>query len=405
MERAGPEVAVLNKVLEYVVADGYLLLGPVFWTGMLAVMFAERRRMLRPVREAQKLPCPTSHATILVPARNEEKSIARCIASCLAQEYAAFNVVAVDDRSTDQTGAILDQMASADARLRVVHVEDRPLPADWTGKNHALWQGVQQATGDWLLFVDSDAMVQPKALATMIAGAEARSADLVSLVPCLRTPNFWERLIVPVAGLFAAILDRGLHEPYAYGWFMLVRRRMYDKVGGHAAIRDVLNDDKVLAACIRKAGGKPRVWWGSDFAALCMDRTPMEIVRGLARNFYVMTPGKPWRALFCLTVVSLCGFSAFAALAWGLISMHWGWIAAADAHLLAMGVVVACLYRWGGNRAWIVLALPLALVMSALIFLFSIWTCLTGNKVQWRATHYQDSAGSATQISDAPRRG
>jgi chlorobactene glucosyltransferase len=398
---------VLIRFLEYALLVLYLLCGPLMWAATLALMFAERRRMIKPVEQAKKLPMPTSRATLRVPARNEEAGIRRCIESCLGQKYANFSVVAVDDRSTDRTGAILDEIAAADSRLKVVHVQDRPLPAGWTGKNHALHQGVQQAEGEWLLFVDSDATVEPDALAIMIAGAEHRGADLLSLVPRLRTPNFWEQLIVPVAGLFASILDKGLHEPYAYGWFMLFRRSMYDKVGGHDGIRGVLNDDKVLAARVYAAGGKPRVWWGSDFAALCMDRKPMEIVRGLARNFYVMTPGKPWRALFCLSIVVLCGFSAFAALPWsaGAVARGGHWIArgsliASLIHLSAMSAVFALLYAWGGNRKSTVFALPLALFMSALIFVRSIWTCFSGNQIQWRATQYQDKSGAATQVSN-----
>jgi len=390
----------------------YVLLGPLMWAATLALMFAERKRMLKPVEQAKKLPKPSSQAAILVPARNEEAGIRRCIESCLGQNYSNFSVVAVDDRSTDRTGAILDEIAAADPRLKVVHIEHGPLPAGWTGKNHALHRAAQLAQGDWLLFVDSDATVEPEALGTMIAGAEARGTDLLSLVPRLRTPNFWEQLIVPVAGLFASILDKGLHEPYAYGWFMLFRRSMYDKVGGHEGIRDVLNDDKVLAARVHAIGGKPRVWWGSDFAVLRMDRRPMEIVRGLARNFYVMTPGRPWRALFCLAIVLLCGFSGFvvfplsaAAVALGGHRIAEAFLAASALHLATMTAVFACLYQWGGNRKITVLALPLALFMSALIFLRSIWTCITGNQVQWRATSYQDSAGSATQIAAAPASG
>ena len=257
------------------------------WVGTLVhYVFAERRRMRRLCRAGSELAAPDQPGDDPSP-RNEEASIRRCIESCLGQNYANFSVVAVDDRSTDRTGAILDEMALADPRLKVgaCYCSRIAFAPGWTGKNHAAWMGVQQAEGDWLLFVDSDATVKPDALATMMAGAEARGADLVSLVPCLETPNFWEQLIVPVAGLFASFLDRGLHEPYAYGWFMLFRRTMYDKVGGHEAIRDVLNDDKVLAARVHQAGGKPRVWWGSDFAALCMNRRPMEIAYQKL-NFY-----------------------------------------------------------------------------------------------------------------------
>ncbi len=342
----------------------------------------------------QPLPDPAPRVSVIIPAKDEEKGIRACVDSVLGQNYPNLSVIVVDHRSTDRTGAILDEMAAVDSRLKIVHfVGD--MPAGWTGKNHAVNEGYMHADGEYLLFLDADCTLEPHTLRSMIGALVHKRVDLVSLMPRLNTKNAWERIIGPFAGLISSMLDRGLREPYAYGWFLLFQRDSYERVGGHAAVRHVLDDDKQLALRIKQFGGRTRVWWGGDLAALTLDRPRAEIVRGLARNFYTMSKGRPWRLLVCLAFVLICCASTYAALGFGAVRvlLHPSstlarlWLSAGIIHWIAMTTAIVMIYSYGRLPKINAIALPLTLLMSITIFIRALWMCLTG-KVTWHDVSY-----------------
>lgn len=372
----------------------YTALGPVAWVWALSMIPIEQRRMRRDELLRRPLPDPAPRVSVIIPAKDEEAGIRKCIDSVLAQTYPNLSIIAVDHRSTDRTGAILDEMAATNPRLKIVHFTG-DLPDGWTGKNHAVNEGYAHADGDYLLFLDADCTLEPNTLSSVIAAVAHTRADLVSVMPRLETENKWERMIGPFAGLISSMLDRGLREPYAYGWFLLFRRASYERVGGHAAVRHVLDDDKQLALRIKQHGGRTRVWWGADLAALTLDRPPAEIIRGLARNFYTMSKGRPWRLLICLAFILLCCTTAYAAMAFGLtrVLLHphgilaWLWLIAGTVHWVAMTAAMRLIYSYGRLPKITALALPLTLLMTVTIFLRSLWMCITG-KVTWHDVKY-----------------
>lgn len=381
-------------LFEYISLGVYTAVGPLAWTWALTLIPIEQRRMRRDELLRRPLPDPAPRVSVIIPAKDEEAGIRACVDSVLAQTYPNLSVIAVDHRSTDRTGAILDEMAALDPRLKIVHfVGD--MPAGWTGKNHAVNEGYAQADGEYLLFLDADCTLEPHTLTSMIGALAYKRVDLVSVMPRLRTDNFWERVIGPFAGLVSSMLDRGLNEPYAYGWFLLFRRDSYERVGGHAAVRHVLDDDKQLALRIKQSGGRTRVWWGADLAALTLDRPPGEIIRGLARNFYTMSKGRPWRLLICMAFVLLCCLSAYATLGFGLVKviLHLGsvrallWLMAGVVHWVAMTAAIALIYSYGRLPKVTALALPLTLAMTLAIFVRGLWMCVTG-KVTWHDVSY-----------------
>jgi chlorobactene glucosyltransferase len=322
-------------LLENVIFLSYAAVGPVGWIWGVGALIIERRRMTRPEVLGQPLPDPPPRVTVFIPARNEEQVIRESITAVLAQTYPNFKVVAVDHQSTDGTGAILDALAAADPRLTVLHLTtDRP--AGWTGKSFALAQASRLAEGSWLLFIDADCILAPRALAATVAGAEHKGVELVSLLPKMAPTNAWERTVPPVAALLGSLLDRGLHEPYAYGWFMLFRRSAYDRIGGHDAIGAVIDDDKAFASSVKAAGGRSRVWWGTEYATLRLQRRPGEIVRGLTRNFFTLSKGRTTRLLFLLFFLVFCCASAYPVAALGIVRwlrpppsrLGWGYLAA-----------------------------------------------------------------------------
>ena len=210
---------------------------------------------------------PVSHGrvSILVPARNEERSIGQCVGSLIAQDYPDFEVLVLDDSSSDRTGAIVRDLIPTDSRHRLL--AGTPLPEGWTGKNWACHQLAQAATGEWLLFTDADTIHSPGALSAALAMAVRMRADLFSAWPRLITITLGEKLVIPILHLIglcwfpiagmrflqnhprlAALIPEGLIRSAAgaNGQFVLFRRAAYERIGGHAAVRDHIVDDVAL---------------------------------------------------------------------------------------------------------------------------------------------------------------
>ena len=172
---------------EAILLLAYLLLGPVAWGIYYFFMRLGRRRMMLLRRPPRLAPGEDPSVSILIPAKDEGARIRSCLLSAARQEYPRLEVIAIDDRSTDDTGAVMDELAREHPdRLKVLHVTEPPAPG-WTGKNNALHQGSKLATGEWLLFVDSDVVLEPDALAASMAVARRKNFGMVSLLPRLES--------------------------------------------------------------------------------------------------------------------------------------------------------------------------------------------------------------------------
>jgi glycosyltransferase involved in cell wall biosynthesis len=272
--------------------------------------------------------------SIIVPARNEEEHIGETLARLLALEYSNYEVIAVDDRSTDHTGALMDEIASCGAdttvragaqkretqqavslptvsqpseRLRIIHIHD--LPAGWLGKTHAMWSASQIATGDWLLFTDADVLFKPDSLRRAIAYAESEKADHVILFPRMIMKRPGERMMI---AFFQALFVFG-HRPWkvadpeakdhmGVGAFNLVRRSAYDAVGTYQALRMEVLDDMKLGKVIKNAGYAQRNVFGEDLISLRWAKGAMGVVNNLTKNFFAVLSFQWWR-----TVASIVG--------------------------------------------------------------------------------------------------
>lgn len=218
-------------------------------------------------RSLAAVPEPVAHGrvSVLVPARNEERSIGECVSSLLAQDYPDFELLILDDASTDRTAAIAGPLIAGNPRHRLV--TGAPLPEGWTGKNWACHQLSQAACGEWLLFTDADTVHRPGALSAALAMAAGARADLLSAWPRLITLTLGEKLVIPVLHILAlcwfpmallqflqtrprlaARIPRGLLRSWggANGQFMLFRRTAYEGIGGHLAVRAHIVEDVAL---------------------------------------------------------------------------------------------------------------------------------------------------------------
>lgn len=230
--------------------------------------------------------------SILVPARNEEQNIGRCIGSLLAQDYPSFEVLVLDDQSNDGTLAILRRMADSQPKLKVL-IGSAP-PEDQSGKNWACSQLARQARGDLLLFTDADTVHQPQTLYEIVTALMGEQADLLTGFPRQQVLSWMEKLLVPFftwaslsfIPLWLAYRIRSRTLVAAVGQMMLFRREAYQKIGGHAALGKAIVDDLTLARKIKAAGMRWRVARLSDLISCRMYHEGGEAVQGFTKNLF-----------------------------------------------------------------------------------------------------------------------
>ena len=264
-----------------------------FWASLVAWLIwrAARQYGAYEMLAPKPLPSAPPRIDVVVPARDEANVIARCLEGLAAQDYPSScrTVTVVDDGSRDATAAIARAIARGQPGFAVI--EAGTLPPDWTGKAHACWQGAGHGNGAWLCFIDADTAPRPALLRSAVAAAEERALDLLSLEPRQELVTMWERLIIP-AGLCALGFARDLRRTAdpdqaaapANGQFLLIRREVYQRAGGHAAVRGEVAEDSALAARIKAQGGRVALADGASLIAARMYRSLPHLWEGLAKN-------------------------------------------------------------------------------------------------------------------------
>lgn len=272
-------------VYHAVVLAGVLALG-----GLLAVNLA----VLPRIRRFPPLPDGMAPVvSVLVPARDEAAHIAACVRGLLAQDYPTFEVLVLDDGSTDGTGAILAGLAGQHPHLRVL--PGGPLLPGWLGKANACRQLAAAARGDLLLFTDADVRHAPALLGHAVSALRALDVDLLSIFPTQITGTWAERLVVPlmqhwaVYGLLPLPLMRRLRTPAfaaANGQFLLFRRAAYMACGGHGAVRAAVLEDVGLARAVKRAGGRIALADGGGLVTCRMYNGAREVWAGFSKNLF-----------------------------------------------------------------------------------------------------------------------
>jgi chlorobactene glucosyltransferase len=266
------------------------LISGAIWAGLVAYLLYRALRQFRAFRLA-KLPILNDSLTlpavaIIVPARNEIDNISACLGKLSTQTGFSdeSSIIIVNDNSQDGTVSAVERAAAADPRIRLL--EAGPLPECWLGKPLACWRGALRAEGDWLCFIDADVRAGRGLISAAIRTAEAQGIDMLSLHPRQELGSFWERVIFP-AGLLVLACAKSFDsasENIVNGQFLLVRRDAYFNVGGHAAVRGEISEDKALAARIRRSGFKIRVFSGEHLARTRMYRNLRSLWEGLSKN-------------------------------------------------------------------------------------------------------------------------
>jgi len=257
----------------------------------LVVVGAINMRKLHNLRDYQKIKT-FPRISVLIPARNEEDTIGPCVSSLLAQDYPDFQVIVLNDNSTDRTAAILSKLGRCDNRLMII--SGKPLPPDWLGKHWACHQLYQAADGELLMFTDADTVHTPDTLRCAAAALLEERADMLSILPRHNLCSLAEQLIMPVfaLGAYANIPLPARLRPgntkvvSSSGKLMLFRRRSYESAGGFQSIRQSVLDDLQLAERISLLGMRYRVFDGTDNVSCRMYHNWTALHLGLTKNVF-----------------------------------------------------------------------------------------------------------------------
>jgi chlorobactene glucosyltransferase len=383
----------------------YLLVSTVLFVGALIIVTWLHNQSWLDVPTPHIPPPPAGPPiSVIVPARNEEKNIRRCVEALLAQDYPNFQVLVLDDRSTDSTPAILAGLSARDSRLVVVH--GRELPAGWAGKPHALHQAAQSATGEWLLFLDADTYLHPNALSAALASAQKSGADLYTVMTEQILGSFWEKTVMPLVftALSVGFSPHKVNDPksrdaIANGQFIFIRRAVYDAIGGHAAVKNQIVEDKALAEKVKWSGRRLVIADGRGIAQTRMYTDLPSMWEGWTKNIYLGLADHPGLLLLGAFGALLALMAALVLPAWPIFGLVWystggGWMAlavTAEAFLIWAYILVLRMkinHLMGISR-WYALTTPLGAGVFAAMMLTSAWKVLSGQGVTWKGRNYK----------------
>jgi hypothetical protein len=368
---------------------------------------------LRRYREPEAVGMVEGRVAVLIPARNEEGNIAECVASVLATEGVAVEVMVLDDASTDRTAEIVRGMAGDDARVRLVATE--VLPEGWNGKQHACWLLAQQTDAELMLFLDADVRLEPEAVGRCVAAMRARRVALLSGFPRQVVVGWLERLLLPLIHfVLLGFLPMGkmrstTKAAYAAGCgqFFLVERAGYFAAGGHAAIRGTRHDGLRLPQAMRRAGLRTDIVDLTSLASVRMYDSSRAVWDGLAKNA-TEGLGSPGR-IVPLTLLLGIGqvLPVLAAAAWGAVCVSLVVVGArfdeprmAGAVSAMLMAAVVCSYvprvlavrRF--RQPWSSAVMhPVGVAVLLCVQWYALGRQLLGRPVSWRARQYAPGEG------------
>jgi glycosyltransferase involved in cell wall biosynthesis len=354
-----------------------------------AVFFAHFSRLRRLDRSAAPEPREWPRVSVIVAARDEARDIAATVATRLADDYPALELILVDDRSGDGTGRLAAEAAAGDPRFALVRVDD--LPAGWLGKVHAMRRGAERATGEWLLFSDGDISVAPGTLRRAIAHCAAERLDMLALVPALEpgsvlVDSIWTVFLRAVMVLVdpGAVRDPRRKAAMGSGGFNLVRREALARTAGLEDLRLETGDDVALAVMVKRAGGRVDLADGSRLVSVPMYRNVGQFLRGIEKNGSSAAH------------IPLPIFAAANLLLWALVFAPLAGVALGPGWLRLLGAATFSLYtagevtglvrnarRWPGALLW-----PIGGAVMSFGLVRAAYLAKKNRGVTWRGTFY-----------------
>ena len=335
---------------------------------------------------------PMPPLTIVVPARNEAAGLEPAIRSLLRLNYPDFQIIAINDRSTDETGELLERVSDSSesrGRLRVIHVHR--LPEGWLGKTHAMWLGAQQGIGEWVLFTDADCVFHPDSLRRALYYAQVTNAEHLVLFPTALVETWGERMMISFTQVTAGLAlrawkvpDPNAREFIGVGAFNLITRAAYNQIGTFSSLRMAVVDDLQLGQVVKQAGLRQDVVFGPNLVSLRWAQGALGVVHNLEKNLFAFFD-------FRMSLVFLACFAIFLSCVWPFVGLVCapGWSRAPFALAMAMIVLQHFLTeRVSRISPRAIFTFPLGAVIFVFTILRSAFVTLRDGAITWRGTKY-----------------
>ncbi len=317
----------------------YLVLLVACWIIIYLLARRDSRYILepKPVKAIGLHPPPL--VSIIIPARNEERNLPECLMSLTKLDYPAYEVIIIDDHSTDQTYNVAESIIQHHSNFKIIKAKD--LPEGWTGKNWANYQGSIISKGKFLLFTDADTEFFPQAVSSGMTYAWEENLDMLSLLPQANMTNFWDKITLPLIGglIMAWCPYVKINNPRsavagAVGAYILIKRKIYKAVGGHASIRGKIVDDREFGILVKSSGYKLHLLNGIKIYRVRMYDSFKSLWEGWTKNLFLGMNKSYINAIGAITIIFLLMVSPFLAMVWWLISY--------SGHLaLSLGIISA----------------------------------------------------------------
>jgi len=341
--------------------------------------------------------------SVCVPARNEERNIRACVEAILTQDYPNFEVIVLEDRSTDMTGEILRSLAAQNDDLNVISGSD--LPKGWAGKPHALFQVSAAARGDWLCFVDADTFLSPTTLSSCYAKAIETNADMFTILTFQIMGSFWEKAVLPIVmtALSVGFSPRKVNDPkskdaIANGQFILIKRSVYEAIGGHESVKDQIVEDKAISEQVKWNGYRLIIANGYSVAKTRMYTSLPEMWEGWTKNIYLGLSDRPSLMLLGAFGALILLVAALILPLWPLLGVFWYLLGGEG---VAITVILESLILWAiiivvrarvaigmGIAPWYAFTFPLGAAVFAAMMFTSTWKVISGKGVTWKGRIY-----------------
>lgn len=373
---------------------GYIVITLEFFIGNRSIVKLSEVALLEPAAYFN-LPA----VSVIIPARNEARDIRQALTSVLALDYPDFEVIVLNDRSEDETGNILDDLAQTYPQLKVVHIQE--LPDGWLGKNHALWLGARASRGEFLLFTDADIVFEPSALRRAVHFAETRKLDHLASMPGVISDSVSLSLFQGAFGIFFSLYARpwNAKKPRSgnfigIGAFNLIRKPVYEAVGTHQAIALRPDDDMKLGKLIKRQGFRQDLCNGAEMLQVEWYASLGEMVEGLMKNAFAGLEYSLFYTLGGVTAQFLFGVWPIIALFLADGLTWWAYL------LITLLMQLLCLdhvllYRLNPLTG---LFFPLSTLLMIYVILRATVLTLLHNGIRWRGTYYPLSVLKANRI-------
>jgi glycosyltransferase involved in cell wall biosynthesis len=350
---------------------------------------------------------------ILIPARNEGHRLEESLRSVIRQDYPNLAIRLLDDQSTDETLDVAQRLSRETDRLEIFQGRDHP--KDWVGKPWALKQLADRTSEEWMLFLDADIVLHPQAVSRAMEEAQAREADLFSMLPSVTFDTFWQRVTGISLGVFLISLmhpalvnyPKAKRVALAAGAFLLFRRRVYEAIGGHESVKNRIVEDLSLALRVKEKGFRLVLLAGLDLMKTHFYGSLSEIWTGVRKNLYAALGFSPWRLVATSVLLILWNWLPWLGLGLGILGTALAWpglwlahlIVGGLATLLSIGLPTATSVICGSPLAY-GLSLPLGSLMVVLMCCTSAWDFHFGRGVLWKGRGFAPS-----DFVDEERRG